>query len=519
MPKTMGGAQSISDDVLVSLRGVSKRFGNVQANDFVDLDLRRGEIHALLGENGAGKSTLMKVLYGFYRADEGTFLVNGEPRRISSPLDARNLGIGMVFQTFTLVPALTVAENISLYLPDLSAIPHRRRIAARIREVSRNYGLNVNPDSLVRNLCIGDQQKVEVLKLLLADARVLIFDEATRVLAPHEIDSLFDVFRKLRGSGYSIVFITHKMREVLACADRITVMKRGRVAGTLQRDQATEEALVHLMFGDAVPQGVRRCAVAHLTEGAPLLELRNVSTRGEGLATRLKGIDLVIRAGEIVGIAGVSGNGQRELGDAILGLLRCRDGKRFLEGRDATSWPAGRIRSRGVGFVPEDPLGMGVVPWMTVVQNAALGDIGTYARSGGFSVDWGHVKRDLKASFEALSLEPLAPAIPMRALSGGQLQRAILARELGRRPKLLVASYPTRGLDVHSAISARRVLSELRDSGGGVLLISEDLDELCGLSDRLLVLHSGKIVGRFPMQEIDRQRIGHLMTGSGEDNG
>ncbi len=503
---------------LVSLRGITKRFPNVIANDSVDLDLFPGEVHALLGENGAGKSTLMKILYGFYGSDSGSIVVDGEEVRIASPLDARKLRIGMVFQTFTLIPAMTVAENIALYLPDLPITLDTKRVAQRIDELAQQYHLAVDPFSPVRDIAIGDQQKVEVLKLLVGNARILIFDEATRVLAPYEIEGLFSIFEKLKEDGYAIVFITHKMREVLACADRITVMKRGRIAGTLRRAEATEQALVGLMFGDAVPKEIRQATGEHEAEGPPLLELRTVGTRSEGIGTRLSDIDLKIHAGEIVGVAGVSGNGQRELGDVILGLLPCAHGKRLLDGVDTTLWPAGRIRANGVGFVPEDPLGMGAVPWMTVAQNAALGSVETYARHGGFSLDWGHVKRDLEASFEALSLEALPPWVPMRTLSGGQLQRAILARELGRRPKLLVASYPTRGLDVLSAIAARRLLSELREDGGGVLLISEDLDELCSLSDRLVVLHEGRIVGAFLPHEIDRHKIGHLMTGSGGEN-
>jgi len=514
MPKTLGGVDSTDGGPLISLRGISKRFGSVQANDAVDLDIRRGEIHALLGENGAGKSTLMKILYGFYHADQGEILVDGKPEAIRSPLDARRLRIGMVFQTFTLVPALTVAENISLYLPDLPRIPRRRKIAERIREVSARYGLDVDPEALVRDLCIGDQQKVEVLKLLLADARMLIFDEATRVLAPHEIESLFDVFGKLRASGYSIVFITHKMREVLACADRITVMRRGRVAGTLSRGAATEKDLVALMFEAAAPIDVSLPECQQDEAAAPLLELHRVTSKAHAGQTGVKDIDLTLRPGEIVGVAGVSGNGQRELADVILGLLPCQAGRKVLFGEDATRWSAGRIRRSGVGFIPEEPLAMGAVPWMTLLQNAALGNLGKYSRRGGLTMDWAAARADVEHSYAALGFGEPAVYAQARTLSGGNLQRAVLARELGRQPRLVVASYPTRGLDVVSATSARRLLIAIRNEGAGVLLVSEDLDELYGLSDRLIVLFDGRIVRTAAPNGICREEIGHLMTGS-----
>ncbi|QAA76517.1 MAG: Nucleoside ABC transporter, ATP-binding protein [Candidatus Bipolaricaulis sibiricus] len=499
---------------MVELRGITKRFPAVVANDRVDLVLQPGEVHALLGENGAGKSTLMKILYGFYRADCGEIRLQGRPVQIHSPHDARRHGIGMVFQTFTLIPAMTVAENIALYLPELPAVVDTRRVGDQIVALGQRYGLQVNPRAPVRELPIGDQQKVEILKLLVGRAKVLVFDEATRVLAPHEIDGLFNVFKRLKADGYAIVFITHKMREVLACADRITVMQRGRVAGTLRRAEATEAALVRLMFGDAAPQDAGVAPVPVGTDGPPLVALRGVSTRPQGAGTPLRGVRLEIHRGEILGVAGVSGNGQRELVDVILGLIPCAGGERWLHGVNATAWSAARIRASGVGFVPEDPLGMAVVPWMTLSQNAALGDVAGYARWGGLALDWNRVRRDIATSFAALEFEPLTPYAPVRALSGGQLQRAVLARELGRRPRLLVASYPTRGLDVRSAVAARRVLVHLRNEGGGVLLVSEDLDELLGLSDRLIVLRKGRIVGAFRPSEVDRHTIGHLMTDS-----
>jgi general nucleoside transport system ATP-binding protein len=500
---------------LVSMRGITKHFPNVIANDSVDLDLFAGEVHVLLGENGAGKSTLMKILYGFYGADSGTISINGVEARVRSPLDARNYGIGMVFQSFTLIPAMTVAENIALYIPELPEFLNIRALEKRVGEMGARYNMRVDPRRMAHALSVGDQQKVEILKLLAGEAKVLIFDEATSVLAPHEIEDLFGIFSRLKSDGYSIVFITHKLREVLACADKITVLRRGRIAGTMKREIAKESSLVALMFGDSEPRMAEARAENPPRAGQPALELAGVGMNPHGSGPGLSGINLKLGCGEILGIAGVSGNGQRELADTILGLQSCVTGSRLLFGDDATSWSAKRIRAAGVGFVPDDPLARAVVPWMSLPQNMALGNLGAYSRAGGFRLDWDMVSVDIAAAFANLGFEALPLHSPVRAFSGGQVQRSVLARELGRKPRLLVAFNPTRGLDVRSAAAAGRVLLGLRNSGAAVLLVSEDLDELYSLSDRLAVIHEGRLAGDFRPQEIDRLKIGHLMTGSG----
>lgn len=500
---------------LIAMRGISKTFPNVVANDEVDLDIYEGEVHALLGENGAGKSTLVKILYGYYQEDSGTIRFNGQAVQIKSPHDARSLRIGMVFQFFTLIPAMSVVENIALFLPTLKAVLNITQIARKIEEVSERYNLQVDPWAPVWQLSVGEQQKVEVLKLLLADARVLILDEPTKVLAPHEVEGLLQVLANLRQDGYAIVFITHKLREVLACADRITVMRHGRIAGTLMTTEASESALVSLMFGTAPAEQAlpRRDAVN--ADALPLLELRQVDTRGQGVATSLSEINLAVLPGEIVGVAGVSGNGQKELGDVVLGLERCVAGSKFLYGQDATRWSAAKVRASGVAFIPEDPLVMAAVPTLTVQENMALGDTRKYARQRGFSMEWPAVRRDTERSFERLGFTAPPLDAPVKTLSGGNLQRLILVRELvARNPQLIIALYPTRGLDVSSAIAARGLLIAARDSGSGVLLVSEDSEELFSLSDRLVVLHRGRIVGQFKPQETNLTEVGHLMTGS-----
>ena len=508
----LNGSQSVQGP-LVALRGITKSFPGVIANDRVDLDIYGGEVHALLGENGAGKSVLMKILYGFYHADAGQILLNSVPISIASPHDARNVRIGMVFQELQLIPVFSVAENIALFLPDLKAVLNRKEIDRRIVEISERYNLKVDPHALVSRISMGEQQKVEILKLLLSDARLLILDEPTRVLAPHEVETLFRVLDNLRKDGYAIILITHKMKDVFECADRISVMRRGRVVGTMLRTEASEDKLVALMFEKALAElkiNPRKDGAGKALE--PLLELRGVETHGEGTGTSLKGINLKVYPGEIVGVAGVSGNGQKELCDVVLGMELCTKGQKFLYGNDLTNHSIQTMRKNGVAFIPENPLSMASVPFMTVLENMALTNTRRYARRGGFSMDWQAVKAAAEETKKRLGFAVNWYALP-KSLSGGQLQRMVIVREMTHAPRLIIASYLTRGLDVQSTIGARQVLVQARESGAGVMLISEDLDELFTLSDRLIVLYGGEIVGEFKPEETDIYKVGHLMTG------
>ena len=497
---------------LIKMRGITKTFSGLLVNDNIDLDIYSGEIHALLGENGAGKSTLVKILFGYYKASAGEIHLNDKPVAIHSPRDALALHIGMVFQDLNLIPAFTVAENIALFLPQLPVVLNTQDIIKKINEVSKEVGLEIDPRAIVAQLSIGEQQKVEILKLLLSDARLLILDEPTRVLAPHEVQTLFGILEKLCRKNYAIILITHKMKEVLECADRITVLRGGQVSGTRMRANATEPNLVNLMFEKRVSK-LKFHTARSGGETKPLLELLGVETRANNAGISLKGIDLDIHPGQIVGVAGVSGNGQKELCDVVLGMERNSQGKKIIFGRDLTNQSVRRIRRSGVSFIPENPLTMASSPYMTVLENMALTQTWRYSRFSGFSIDWNAVKKDATATARQLGFSVNLHAIA-RSLSGGNLQRMVILREMTHDPRLIIASYLTRGLDVQSAIAARQALIRARADRAGVLLISEDLDELFQLSDRLVVLYEGRIVGEFKPSETDIYQIGYLMTGS-----
>ena len=498
---------------LLSLQGITKRFPGVMANDAIDLELRHGEVHAILGENGAGKSTLMKIIYGYYQPDAGTIRVNGKETRFRSPQDSIRSGVGMVFQNFTLVPAMTVVENVALFWPDQGMVLNHKALSARIQEVSDRYELEVDPSARVGSLSMGQRQKVELIKLIIANARLLICDEPTSVLAPHEVEGLFKVFDELKADGYAILFITHKLREVMATADRITVLRHGAVVGTVSPKETTTAELVTMMIGSAPPQAVRaedNRAEKVATEIA--LEFNNVTTPSGDQGVSLKQFSFRVSPGEILGIAGVSGNGQEKIGEVLLGLHRKQSGSVILHGRNVEGWSVSAILNAGVGYIPEDAVGMALVPDMRVEENMVLGEIHSFANQNVF-LDWGAIRERIDASFSAFPMTMPEPGLEVGTLSGGNMQRVVLNRELTRDPRVLVAYYPTRGLDVKTAEATRALLLKAREAGSATVLISEDLDELFAISDRLMVVHRGEVVGHSSPADTSAHQVGMLMTG------
>ena len=493
-------------DPVVTMRGISKRFGTVLANDGVDFTLRPGEIHALLGENGAGKTTLMRILYGLYQADEGQICVNGLPVSIHSPKDAIRQGIGMVSQHFALVSPHTVTENLIL------GMTHRLRLNLAeaheaVRAAAAQFGIQVDPRAVVRDLSVGQRQKVEILKALYRNARVLVLDEPTAVLVPQEVEQLFNSLRSFKDKGFSVVFISHKLHEVMAITDRVTVLRAGRVAGEVPTRDTNRNELARMMVGRSTFGITRKPEEDHETLPALVLE-RVTALDNKGLPA-LKEVTLTVRAGEIVGLAGVSGNGQTELAEVLSGIRPVTQGRVLVYDKDVTRADPGGMMAAGVGRIPEDTRA-NVVGQMTVAQNMVLEKLDQFSRKG--TLDRQAIHGYAASLIEAYQIKA-SPDDRMRTLSGGNLQKVVLARVLAQKPKVLVVAQPTRGLDVGATEYVRGKLLEQRAEGAAILLISEDLDEILQLSDTIAVLYEGRIMDVRPSHGATPQELGLLMAG------
>jgi len=498
---------------VLELRGITKQFPGVLANDHIDFELRRGEVHALLGENGAGKSTLMNILYGLYQPDEGEILIKGERVRLHSPKDAINRGIGMVHQHFMLIPVMTVAENIVLANEPTRAgvLLDTEAADRRVRELSKSFNFAIDPDARVESITVGQQQRVEILKALYRHADILILDEPTAVLTPQEAGELFEILGTLTREGMSVIFITHKLNEVLEIADRITVVRRGKGIDTVDRQGATEEGLARMMVGREVLLRVDKPAS---DPGDPLLTVDDLHVFDDRGLEAVRGVSFEVRGGEIVGIAGVDGNGQTELIDAITGLRKTAFGRVSIAGRDVTGAAPGTVLDRGLGHIPEDRQRRGLVLEFSLAENVALHD---YDRPPDSRWGWLFPRQLIRRARELLTQFDVrggGPQTRASSLSGGNQQKVVLAREIGREPSVLIAAQPTRGLDVGAIEFVHRRLVEARDNGKAVLLVSLELDEIISLSDRTLVFYEGEIVAEHG-PDVSEDQLGIEMTGAG----
>jgi simple sugar transport system ATP-binding protein len=496
---------------MLEMRHIVKRFPGVVANDRVDFDVASGEVHTLLGENGAGKTTLMNILYGLYQADSGEILLDGAPVEISNPTDAIANGIGMIHQHFMLVETLTVAENVALGLASSRRpMTDLDRVSERIVDLSDRYGLHVDPHAVVWQLAVGQRQRVEIIKALYRDARLLILDEPTAVLTPQEVDQLFATLRQLTADGRGLIFISHKLHEVLALSDRITVLRHGRVTGRLDAAGSTREQLAEMMVGRQV---LLRPEKPEVETAGVVLEIADLTVMGDRGDIAVRDLELEVRAGEILGIAGVSGNGQRELAQAIAGLRRVAGGTIEINGESVANLPPAEVRAHGLAYVPEERMGTGAIPGFTVSENLLLIDHGAKRFVTRGLLDFDRIEAHGEALVEEYAIKTPSLDTMTSSLSGGNIQKLILARELSGTPKVLLAAQPSRGVDIGATEYIHRRLIEQRGEGTAVLMVSEDLDEIFALSDRIAVIYEGEIIGVVDADQATREEVGLMMAG------
>lgn len=498
----------------IELRGITKRFGEVVANSDVNLTIRAGEVLGLLGENGAGKSTLMNVLSGLYRPDEGEILIDGKPVQFRGPGDAIRAGIGMVHQHFMLVPVFTVAENVVLGVEPTGPVDFLdlKKARAQVREINETYGLEVDPDEFIENLPVGVQQRVEIIKVLFRSANAIIFDEPTAVLTPQEVTEFFAIVKSLRSAGKAIVFITHKLHEILEVADRISVLREGRIVGEGLPGKTTDLELAEMMVGRPVSFDVTK---KPFSPGPVLLDVQHLTVLRENDAVAVNDLTLSVRAGEIVGIAGVQGNGQSELVEALAGVRRVAGGSVTFQGKDITGASARERHRLGMAHIPEDRQRTGIIATFTVAENMVLDTYYDNRFSRGLAMDWQAVNQNSAAAAAAFDVR--TPSVFEKAghLSGGNQQKLVVARELNRDTKLLIAAQPTRGLDVGSIEYIHKRIVDAREEGDGILIVSSELDEIMSLCDRILVMFKGRVVAEFGAagRPANKNDIGLAMAG------
>jgi simple sugar transport system ATP-binding protein len=495
----------------IEMRGIVKRFPGVLASDHVDFDVKTGEIHALLGENGAGKSTLMKVLYGLYHPDEGEIFLNGNPIRINSPTDSINYGVGMIHQHFMLVETLTVAENVALGLKS-SREPRLDLdlVSARIVELADKYGLDIDPKAKISGLAVGERQRVEIVKALYRGAALLVLDEPTAVLTPQEVDELFKIFKQMALDGHALIFISHKLHEILDLAHRVTVLRDGKVIGTRPIGSATKQELASMMVGREVSLERTR---PNVQVGDVRLKLENVTAHTNEGQQVLQGISFEVKSGEIVGVAGVSGNGQRQIAEVIAGLWPVSEGEVQFDGQDVTQFSPSERYGAGLSYIPEERMHDAVIKDFNVAENLILQDHINPPYTKGIFLEFKQIDEHAVEMIDLFNIKTPNQETPIKSLSGGNIQKLVLARELARTPRVLIAAQPTRGVDIGATEYIHNQLLIQRSAGLATLLISEDLDEVLALSDRILVIFDGEVMGELTHDEATPERLGLLMAG------